>query len=85
MPADTTFDQQKDPEDEGEEDSAPAEGASLDELLELLGEGPNEEGGEEHGCVLQKALNLTPLRQKGVKAAGYRHLAKMKSNPEANT
>ena len=84
MPADTSFDQQTSPDEDDIENGAGLEGAELDELLELLGEGP-EEGDEEEGsgCVLPKSLNLAPIRQKGVHSAGYSHIAKMQSNTQA--
>ena len=86
MPADSASDRHNTPEEEDIDNQPDIEGPALDELLQLVGEGPD--GNEEDDiqeCGLPKSLNLRPMRHKGVYGAGYEHIAKMQSNPEAHT
>lgn len=88
MPADSAFDHNQSDEKEDDEEECPGlEGAELDALLELLGEGSDQaEDGEGNNCVLPESLNLAPMRQKGRHEACYKHLAEMQTtNPTGTT
>ena len=87
MPADTAFDHEQSNEEEEDDEEGPGlEGAELDALLDLIGEGSDEQEGEEgNGSVLPESLNLAPMRQKGRHEAGYRHLAEMQTTNPAGT